>query len=1033
MSTKLLRSLTDEKADMQKQLGCMNGIFQLFGRATSHNHKRLPPGTCQSNDPGMEQNCTTQKSLKNIPTQFRKEKKLMTSVELSRTSCSSSCSSSTFSSADCNKTSQSEPSSSCHSNYPEMTSLVSPPKQPSSSLQLSRQSVDLRDIVKESMYKQVPGLSVKTNTKEEKAYEAIKQKDSPRPLQQHKHVQSEVNRRDVSLRVLTKLRDGPWNANEERCSALPLASRDSPRYSYDETESRHKLKSTTKLKERPRLSLDSRERSPRISSAEYRRNQLSRKDEEARVPGQILTENQEPGSNKKPSAIVARLMGFESIPVSAPTEGQVIEVKSCLLEDSETVSPSKFCVGNRQSKASGFPKVHCKTSVSPRFNNDSLFTDSTSSSTFSVEQAPRTQTDSNQGSMRLSMDYHEALTKLPLASSSVYSEIKKRLSELEFRKAGKDLRAPKQIIEAMEKTRERLDSNKNEEQHPDSEPCTSQSSSNDSLNQASKQRRKCNSPVSPIKGSTSPKNRGTQIVKRKPAKVIDNSAFPTDGKPCLQKIWSRDDAENIKNFVERRTAREISPRNNYRRDSSSWPLPYTEEKKNAEPVKSLRHPKASQELGREKPANVRKSTRNLSPTLQQKKHGMEKLSGFTTQSSDMKMSRMQSIKLPTESSSPTRRRGQKSANPQNRDDQTSKSTTHLENMNHRDGRGPMQSQNAIRLDVQIDRERERKSTYRMKEITSTYKPKDPNKEGATAKYAEERLIAELTAPLEQPSPVSVLDITFYEEDIPSPVKKISTAFQDNDNLNGDESEWSTVYIDCLQSSRGSKFDQKTLDDVGHLVHELGLLNTSQYKAATHYSESLTNPDHKYIAEILLSTGLLRDLGSSTTTIQINPAGLSVNPELYHVLEKDTELALEHLNEKSIRSKTREKVQRKLVFDAVSEILLEGSVDSRTVENKMGERTMTGEKLLEELCTKLDHQQATLNDSLYDVDDELISILRADMINQHGNWTSYNSQLPVLVLDLERMIFKDLIGEIVSGVAFPQQRHQGQDDRELVST
>lgn len=248
---------------------------------------------------------------------------------------------------------------------------------------------------------------------------------------------------------------------------------------------------------------------------------------------------------------------------------------------------------------------------------------------------------------------------------------------------------------------------------------------------------------------------------------------------------------------------------------------------------------------------------------------------------------------------------------------------------------------------------------------------------------------------------------------------------DNENSNGDESELSTMYIDRLQNSRGSKNDQRMLHDVVHLVHELGLLNSSRVIPATNHSESLVNPDHKYIAEILLSTGLLRDLGSSMTTIQINPAGLSVNPELYHVLEQDTEFALESLNEKSVKSKTREKVQRKLVFDAVSEILLQGSGDFKSIRNKLGERTMTGEKLLEELCKKLDQQQATPNNSLYDIDDEWTSILRFDIMNQRG-WKNYSSQLPGLVLDLERMIFKDLIGEIVSGVAFPQQVHPGQD-------
>lgn len=34
-----------------------------------------------------------------------------------------------------------------------------------------------------------------------------------------------------------------------------------------------------------------------------------------------------------------------------------------------------------------------------------------------------------------------------------------------------------------------------------------------------------------------------------------------------------------------------------------------------------------------------------------------------------------------------------------------------------------------------------------------------------------------TATLEQPSPVSVLDATFYGEESPSPVKKISNAFK----------------------------------------------------------------------------------------------------------------------------------------------------------------------------------------------------------------------------------------------------------------
>lgn len=44
--------------------------------------------------------------------------------------------------------------------------------------------------------------------------------------------------------------------------------------------------------------------------------------------------------------------------------------------------------------------------------------------------------------------------------------------------------------------------------------------------------------------------------------------------------------------------------------------------------------------------------------------------------------------------------------------------------------------------------------------------------------SDDRLKAEPgKASLEQPSPISVLDSTFYRDDSPSPVKKISNAFK----------------------------------------------------------------------------------------------------------------------------------------------------------------------------------------------------------------------------------------------------------------
>lgn len=49
MAAKLLHSLADDNQDLQKQIGCMTGILQLFDRPNAItgrriSHKRLPPG-----------------------------------------------------------------------------------------------------------------------------------------------------------------------------------------------------------------------------------------------------------------------------------------------------------------------------------------------------------------------------------------------------------------------------------------------------------------------------------------------------------------------------------------------------------------------------------------------------------------------------------------------------------------------------------------------------------------------------------------------------------------------------------------------------------------------------------------------------------------------------------------------------------------------------------------------------------------------------------------------------------------------------
>ena len=51
--------------------------------------------------------------------------------------------------------------------------------------------------------------------------------------------------------------------------------------------------------------------------------------------------------------------------------------------------------------------------------------------------------------------------------------------------------------------------------------------------------------------------------------------------------------------------------------------------------------------------------------------------------------------------------------------------------------------------------------------------------------------------------------------------------------------------------------------------------------------------------------------------------------------------------------------------------------------------------------------------LYDEEDEMINIINADVNKRSHDWDEYCYQGPGLVLDIERMIFKDLISEVVN--------------------
>lgn len=954
MSTKLVYS-TDENPNMHKQLGCMNGILQLFDRhhfvsgrrVNSHSHKRLPPGKITNH--GTEHSVEADETQENFVKDIGREKQRVP-IDSSRTSVSSSCSSN-FSSVDCHKTAQQE------------TSPTLPIKQPTTSLNLSPQALDLRDVVKDSMHRKARGLSVKTTANEEGVGRAMKHIDSPRPLLGSKSVQLKVNNSEGSYRALAKRQDSP---------------KDASRFSCDGRESR--MRSTVKLKELPRLSLDSRASSIRSSASESRSNYFSSNPQgQNGNSSQTLILNQEPGSNKRPSGVVARLMGLEAFPDSISTD-----------EDSDIISvSSRMGDGSKQNQICGSQRVSLTDRTTSHLRKSNSVMKPTSNSKFPLEPAPWRQSDGSRGTQKQVIKYQEPPTKTQHPLPSVYGEIEKRLTELEFRKSGKDLRALKQILEAMQKRREMLE-NKKEEKLSNFKSQTSKC--NPSYNRfdqgyklITQPSHQSNHPFSPTKGTSPPKRCGSPIVIMKPDKqnekprVLDSSVIP---------------------------AIDPTPRNNHLRDPFSGSHSSMDKNTRTRTLRSSRSSKVPQCM-EESPTSFRRIYGTASPRLQQKKHTTEK------------------------GSSPTRKSKSKSTNLQQHDDLSSRFSAETRNSSRHDDTISMQSDSNVSWLSQIDTDVT--STYRTHGIDGSYQRKDPKDRNFEAKMSEDRSIAECgTAGLEQPSPISVLDVIFYGEDSPSPVKKISNVFKDDETLKCNEMDFDAVDIDHLINSTrpklSSNFIHNRLENTKHLIHKLRMENPTCDEATIDHIASLcenTTPDHKYIAEILLASGFLKYVDPTTPTIQLHPGGHLINPNLYHVLEKNkgnTWLSNDEHNENILRSKSYEKVGRKLIFDTVNEILVQkfasaGSSEIWVFPNRPAGKSLRGEKLLKDIWSEMDHLQGNPDCSLVDEnDDGLISILSKDMTNQSEEWAGHRGEIPGLVLDIERLIFKDLINEVVTGGA-----------------
>lgn len=561
------------------------------------------------------------------------KEKQRVSTESSRTSFSSttSCSSS-FSSLDANnRAAHLETTLLGHVDFPGNTTREFLKNQHSpAAKQLSCQSFEFRDIVKESMNREACGISVRAVAGEEAVSRKLKHIDSPRPMRAVEYHDSKNSGSNESFRVLARFREAHRNANEENDILTHSAPKFNRRLSYDGRESYDTLKSTIKIRELPRLSLDSKESWAKRSASGTRSNDLVKDLQKGN------RDVEEPVSSRLSSTIVAKLMGLEALPDSTSTTNspsRLINVYTTYEQNSLSRSSRMNDENKQQSRFSGSPRISQGDSYSPSLRNNQLGLKLNASTKLKVETTQKSQLNRRGDFNEPAAESHEVATDV--SNSSVYGEIEKRLSTLEFTKSGKDLRALKQILEAMQKSRAMFE---NKEQASDSATQISTDGTvdqNRSSGAASPRNSHLHNTASSARAkvSNSSKTYKSSIIIMKPAKHLGKISNSSPSVPLNHDASGDHSTSSGNEQVKMHSSKDISPQHTHLRSLPSHSQPFTDKSANTRISKSTKSTKDQHCLRTEVSTASGNSPRITSSRIH-KKFGLEKQSCPTNPSSD---------------------------------------------------------------------------------------------------------------------------------------------------------------------------------------------------------------------------------------------------------------------------------------------------------------------------------------------------------------------------------------------------------------
>lgn len=291
---------------------------------------------------------------------------------------------------------------------------------------------------------------------------------------------------------------------------------------------------------------------------------------------------------------------------------------------------------------------------------------------------------------------------------------------------------------------------------------------------------------------------------------------------------------------------------------------------------------------------------------------------------------------------------------------------------------------------------------------------------------------------EQPSPVSVLDSSFYKDDTsPIPVIKRATLnFQEEEAKRPEtlqrKDDWNCRSFiprkpeqaengnsnDLMDKDRHSKtlrdqHNQHNLVQIKSKLSESAGLNLAQNQAESHDKYKRNGkkiPELDYVRQIFTASGLLQiqeDLSAGIYSSGIFP----IDTEIFHDLEQQRMISTPLADR---RDCSLLKQNRWLVFNTVNEILSGKLALSPWIQlaNRIGGyNQLSGRGLLKQVCTEIEQLRSM---GCGDTCDPLINVLQKDLARCRDE---EGAEMGEVVIDVERKIFRDLIDETVSEMLF----------------